>query len=164
VTAPKGSGDEATVKSLVDQLAKDPHWNGGWYYDNGGIGSGLTDMRVANLERHGIHRQPAPPFPGQAPPQAEIRKRAETWSKVFDGNSLVTLRKASVRFDAEKDLAKIKAKVLYVLSRTDKVMCLNGTDGRPAAGSARRPRQAPARPGHGRVTTRRPDRYARRRR
>jgi homoserine O-acetyltransferase len=40
---------------------------------------------------------------------------------VFDGNSLVALRKASVRFDAEKDMAKIKAKVLYVLSRTDEV-------------------------------------------
>ena len=31
------------------------------------------------------------------------------------------LRKASVRFDAEKDMARIKAKVLYVLSRTDKL-------------------------------------------
>jgi homoserine O-acetyltransferase/O-succinyltransferase len=31
------------------------------------------------------------------------------------------LRRAAVRFDAEKDFAKIKAKVLYVLSRTDKV-------------------------------------------
>ena len=40
---------------------------------------------------------------------------------MFDGNSLVALRKASVRFDAEKDMAKIKAKLLYVLSRTDKV-------------------------------------------
>ena len=40
---------------------------------------------------------------------------------MFDGNSLVALRKASVRFDAEKDFAKMKAKVLYVLSRTDKV-------------------------------------------
>ena len=35
--------------------------------------------------------------------------------------SLVVLRRASVRFDAEKDFAKVKAKVLYVLSRTDKV-------------------------------------------
>ena len=41
--------------------------------------------------------------------------------KVFDANSLVVLRKASVRFDAEKDMGKIRAKVLYVLSRTDKV-------------------------------------------
>ncbi|MBS0524794.1 MAG: alpha/beta fold hydrolase [Proteobacteria bacterium] len=121
VTAPKGSGDEAAVKSLVDTLAKDPHWNGGWYYDNGGIVGGLTDMRVATLKRYGIDDQLAAQFPDKAAREAEIRKRAETWSKVFDGNSLVTLRRASVRFDAEKDMAKIKAKVLYVLSRTDKV-------------------------------------------
>ena len=31
------------------------------------------------------------------------------------------LRRASVRFDAEKDFAKVKARVLYVLSRTDKL-------------------------------------------
>ena len=37
VSAPKGSGGEAAVKSLVDPLAKDPNWNGGWYYDKGGI-------------------------------------------------------------------------------------------------------------------------------
>ena len=57
----------------------------------------------------------------ERPSMAEIVRRAETWSKVFDGNSLVALRKASVRFDAEKDLGKMKAKVLYVLSRTDKL-------------------------------------------
>ena len=125
VTAPRGqgwnTGGEAAVKSLVDTLAKDPHWNGGWYYDNGGIVNELTDMRVATLKRYGIDDQLAAQFPDKAAREAEIRKRAETWSKVFDGNSLVTLRKASVRYDAEKDLAKIKAKVLYVLSRTDKV-------------------------------------------
>jgi homoserine O-acetyltransferase len=121
VSAPKGSGGEAAVKSLVDTLAKDPNWNGGWYYDKGGILTALTDMRVATLKRYGIDDQLAAQFPDKDAREAEIRKRAETWSRVFDGNSLVTLRKASVRFDAEKDLAKIKAKVLYVLSRTDKV-------------------------------------------
>jgi len=121
VSAPKGSGGEAAVKSLVDQLAKDPNWNGGWYYDKGGIQTVLTDMRVATLKRYGIDEQLAAQFPDKAAREAEIKKRAETWSKVFDGNSLVALRKASVRFDAEKDLAKMKAKVLYVLSRTDKL-------------------------------------------
>jgi len=48
-------------------------------------------------------------------------RRATPWAKAFDGNSLVVLRRASVRFNAEKDFAKVKAKVLYVLSRTDKV-------------------------------------------
>ena len=121
VSAPKGSGGEAAVKSLVDTLAKDPNWNGGWYYDKGGIVKVLTDMRVATLKRYGIDEQLAAKFPDKAAREAEIRKRAESWSTVFDGNSLVALRKASVRFDAEKDLAKVKAKVLYVLSRTDKV-------------------------------------------
>jgi homoserine O-acetyltransferase len=121
VSAPKGSGGEAAVKSLVEILAKDPNWNGGRYYDNGGITKVLTEMRVATLKRYGIDEQLAEQFPDKAAREAEIVKRAETWSKVFDGNSLVVLRKASVRFDAEKDMARIKAKVLYVLSRTDKL-------------------------------------------
>jgi homoserine O-acetyltransferase/O-succinyltransferase len=121
VSAPKGSGGEAAVKSLVDSLAKDANWNGGWYYDKGGVTGTLTDMRVATLKRYGIDEQLAAKFPDKTAREAEIRKRAESWSKVFDANSLVVLRKASVRFDAEKDMPRINAKVLYVLSRTDKV-------------------------------------------
>ena len=48
-----------------------------------------------------------------------MREMAERWAREFDPNSLVALRKAMVRFDAERDLAKIRARVLYVLSRTD---------------------------------------------
>ena len=121
VSAPKGSGGEAAVKSLVDTLAKDPNWNGGNYYDKGGVTGILTEMRVATLKRYGIDEQLAAKFPDKDAREAEIKRRAETWSKVFDANSLVVLRKASVRFDAEKDMAKMKAKVLYVLSRTDKL-------------------------------------------
>jgi len=121
VSAPKGSGGEAAVKSLVATLAKDPHWNEGWYYDNGGITGTLTEMRVATLRRYGIDEQLAAKFPDKAARETEIVRRALTWAKAFDGNSLVVLRKASVRFDAETDFAKIKAKLLYVLSRTDKV-------------------------------------------
>jgi homoserine O-acetyltransferase/O-succinyltransferase len=121
VSAPRGSGGEAAVKSLVDFLAKDPNWNGGWYYDKGDVRGILTEMRVATLKRYGIDEQLAAKFPDKDGREAEIKKRAESWSKVFDANSLVVLRKASVRFDAEKDMARIKAKVLYVLSRTDKL-------------------------------------------
>ena len=121
VSAPKGSGGEAAVKSLVDALAKDPNWNGGWYYDKGGVSGILTEMRVATLKRYGIDEQLAEKFPDKDAREAAIKKRAESWAKVFDANSLVVLRKASVRFDAEKDMPKIKAKVLYVLSRTDKL-------------------------------------------
>ena len=121
VSAPKGSGGDAAVKSLVDFLARDPNWNGGRYYDKGGVTAILTDMRVATLKRYGIDEQLAAKFPDKDKREAEIRRRAETWSTVFDANSLVVLRKAQVRFDAEKDMKKIRAKVLYVLSRTDKV-------------------------------------------
>jgi len=78
-------------------------------------------MRVATLKRYGIDQQLADKYPDKEAREAEIKKRAGSCSKVFDANSLVVLRKASVRFDAEKDMARIKAKVLYVLSRTDKL-------------------------------------------
>lgn len=121
VSAPKGSGGEESVKALIDRLAKDPNWNGGHYYENGGITKVLTDMRVATLKRYGIDEQLAARFPDKKAREAEIVKRAERWSKVFDGNSLVVLRRAAAHFDAEKDMPKIKARVLYVLSRTDKL-------------------------------------------
>jgi homoserine O-acetyltransferase len=121
VSAPKGSGGDAAVKSLIDALAKDANWNGGWYYDKGGVIDTLIAMRRATLKRYGIDEQLADKFPDKEAREAEITKRVQAWAKVFDANSLVVLRKASVRFDAEKDMAKIKAKVLYVLSRTDKV-------------------------------------------
>jgi homoserine O-acetyltransferase len=121
VSAPKGSAGEAAVKSLLATLARDPNWNGGWYYDKGGIVGTLTDMRVTTLKRYGIDEQLAARFPDTTQREAEIARRARAWARQFDGNSLVVLRKASVRFNAEKDLPKITAKVLYVLSRTDKV-------------------------------------------
>ena len=121
ISAPRSVPGSAATDKLIAELAADPNWHGGWYYQRGGIEPTLVKYRIATLKRYGIDEQLAAQFPDKAAREAEIRKRAETWSKVFDGNSLVTLRKASVRYDAEKDLAKIKAKVLYVLSRTDKV-------------------------------------------
>jgi homoserine O-acetyltransferase len=121
VTSPKSLAPANSVQTLIDRLAKDPNWNGGWYYDKGGIVPILTEIRVATLKLYGIDDQLKDKFPDKDAREAEIKRRAETWSKVFDGNSLVVLRKASVRFDAAKDFPKLKAKVLYVLSRTDKV-------------------------------------------
>src|SRR5436190_13795722 len=121
VTAPKGSGGDDAVRSLVERLAKDPSWNGGWYYDRGGIPAVLTAMRVETLTRYGQNEILAVTMPDQAQRDARIRAMSEAWVKQFDPNSLVALRKASVRFDAEREMAKIRAKVLYVLSRTDKL-------------------------------------------
>lgn len=121
VTAPKGSGGDAGVKSLVDRLATDPSWNGGWYYDRGGIPATMTAMRVETLKRYGNDEILAVTLPDPARREERMHAMAQAWAGRFEPNSLVTLRKASVRFDAERDLPKIRARVLYVLSRTDKL-------------------------------------------
>ena len=121
VSAPKGSGGQAALKTLIEQLARDPHWNNGWYYETGGIGGTLAEMRIATLKRYGVDEQLAAQFSDKAQREAEISRRALAWAKNFDGNSLVVLRKAAVRFDVEKDFSTIRARLLYVLSRTDKV-------------------------------------------
>jgi homoserine O-acetyltransferase len=121
VTAPKGSGGEQAVQTLIAQLAGDPGWNGGWYYDRGGIPTTLVTMRVDTLSRYGFNEILAARFPDAEARRAEIRRMAVQWARGFDPNSLVALRRASVRFDAERDFGKMRAKVLYVLSRTDKL-------------------------------------------
>jgi len=121
ISAPKGSGKEADVQALVDRFAKDPNWNGGWHYDRGGIPDTLTALRIETLTRYGWNEILAEKMPTQAERDAEIRRRAEPWAKEFDPNSMVTMRRAAVRYNAEKDFSKIRAKMLYVISRTDKL-------------------------------------------
>jgi len=121
ITAPRGSGKESDVQALVDRFAKDPNWNGGWHYDRGGIPDTLTTLRIETLTRYGWNEILAEKFPTQAERDAEIRRRAEPWAKEFDPNSSVTMRRAAVRYNAEKDFSKIRAKVLYVISRSDKL-------------------------------------------
>jgi len=121
VTAPKGGGGPEAVETLRKRLATQASWNGGWHYDQGGIVETMTAIRVETLQRYGTNEVLARTIADPAARDAELRRQAATWAKDFDPNSLVTLRKASVRFDAERDLARIKAKLLYVLSRTDKL-------------------------------------------
>ena len=121
ITAPKGSGMESDVQALVDRFAKDPNWNGGWHYDGAGIPDTLLALRIETLTRYGWNEILAEKFPTQAERDAEIRRRAEPWAKEFDPNSMVTMRRAAVRYNAEKDFSKIRAKVLYVISRSDKL-------------------------------------------
>jgi homoserine O-acetyltransferase/O-succinyltransferase len=121
VSAPKMPAHRTGVEALVARLARDPNWNGGWYYDKGGIFQTMVAQRIETLTSYGIEAQLAATLPDPAARAAAIRAQAEEWARVFDGNSLVVLRRASMRFNAEKDFARLKAPVLYVLSRTDKL-------------------------------------------
>jgi homoserine O-acetyltransferase len=76
-------------------------------------------MRVATLKFYGIEAQLAAQYPDAAAREAAIVKQAEPWAQNFDANSMVVLRRALETFDTTPQLGKIKAKVLYVISRTD---------------------------------------------
>jgi len=102
-------------------LAKDPNWNGGHYYEAGGILDTMTRLREDTLRRYGIDESLAVRLPDKAARDAEILKMAKAWAEAFDGHSLLALGRAMNRYDVRPELAKIKAKVLYVLSRTDKL-------------------------------------------
>jgi homoserine O-acetyltransferase len=119
VTAPRGRGGEESVTALRAELGADPSWNAGRHYDRGGMSGTMTALRMDTLRRYGTNEILAATIPDAAARETRMREMAARWAAEFDPNSLVTLRKAMVRFDAEPDLAKIRARVLYVLSRTD---------------------------------------------
>jgi homoserine O-acetyltransferase len=121
VTAPKNIGAPDATRKLIERLAEDPNWNGGWYYDKGGVVPVLTKMRVATLKGYGIEAQLASQHADPAQREAAIVKLAEPWAHNFDANSLVVLRRALETYDTTPQFGKIKAKVLYALSRTDKL-------------------------------------------
>jgi homoserine O-acetyltransferase len=121
VTAPKSQNAEKSLAELQARLATDPEWNGGWYYDRGGAKTVLTALRVEMLKRNGIEAALAPRYPDRDLRETEILRQAADWAQRWDTNSLVILRRGTIGYDTVKDFRKIKAQVLYVLCRTDRL-------------------------------------------
>jgi len=121
VTAPRARSAEQSLAELQARLAADPEWNGGHYYDRGGAKTVLTELRVEMLKRNGIEAALAGRYPDRAAREAEIRRQAVDWAQRWDANSLVILRRGTIGYDTVRDFPKIKAKVLYVLCRTDRL-------------------------------------------
>ncbi|MEQ8397541.1 alpha/beta fold hydrolase [Thalassobaculum sp.] len=117
VTAPNSRAIDIDATEAV--LARDPNWNGGHYYEAGGILATMTALREDTLRRYGIDEALAAGLPDKAERDAEIRRMARDWAEQADGHSLLVLGRAMNRYDVRPDLARIKAKLLYVLSRTD---------------------------------------------
>ncbi len=105
---------------LTAALAKDPNWNGGRYYDRGGMATTLTRLRVETLEAYGVQALMANRFPNPSIRQAAIVAGARSWAQSFDANGLVALLRAHETFDVRPEFNRIKAKIFYILSRTDK--------------------------------------------
>jgi homoserine O-acetyltransferase len=121
VTAPKAVDGERMVAGLRARFAKAPGWNGGRYYENNSMLEFMTDVRVATLKQYGIEANLMAQYPDSSAREAAIRRTAADWAKLFDPNSMLVLAQARAHFDTEKDFAKMSAKVLYVLSRSDAI-------------------------------------------
>jgi homoserine O-acetyltransferase/O-succinyltransferase len=121
VTAPvvPRERSEGNVERLLATLSKHPNWNGGDYYDGGGVLETMIQIRSATLKTYGIETRLKDTMsdPGQI--EAAIRDEATRWASGFDANSLIILAKALRSFDVTAQFGDISAKVLYVLSRTD---------------------------------------------
>ena len=112
---------EGNVARLLATLSKDPNWNGGDYYDHGGVLESMIAIRSATLKTYGIETRLRDTISEPAQIEAAIRDEAARWARGFDANSLLILARALRGFDVTAQFGKIKSKVLYVLSRTDKL-------------------------------------------
>jgi homoserine O-acetyltransferase len=120
VTSPKTSGTDR-IGGLMKWFGPDPNWNGGDYYETGGVKATMTAMRVDTLTRYGMANSLAAQFPTKAEADAELHRIAAGWADVFDANSMFILGRALESFDVTPRLDRIKVPLLYVLSRTDEL-------------------------------------------
>jgi homoserine O-acetyltransferase len=123
VTAPMLPRERAdgNVERLLATLSKDPNWNGGDYYDRGGVMETMIQIRSATLKSYGIERRLRDTSSDPQTIDAAIRDEAARWARGFDANSLVILAKALREFNVTGQFGTINSKVLYVLSGTDKL-------------------------------------------
>lgn len=109
----------SNAEGIRKNLAKDPRWNDGDYYEHGNLVETLVPMRIGMLKSFGVEQALAKGIPDPIGRNALIERRAREWACGFDANSLPVLMKVMATHDVSADLEKIRARVLYVLSRTD---------------------------------------------
>lgn len=107
------------MEALRARLATDPNWNGGHYYEAGGIAKTMTAIRAETLRGYGIEADLSARHPDPADRNRAIDAIARDWAEAFDGHSLLVLGRAANAYDVTPLASRIKARVLYVLSRTD---------------------------------------------
>jgi homoserine O-acetyltransferase len=119
----RSRNDADSVSALEQRFATCAGWNGGHYLDGADnerdIRRELRDIRLATLRAYGFERHTSDRLKDDAQVAEQMHQVTSKWASEFDANSLITLRRANVRFDATPLLDNIRAPLLYVLSRTD---------------------------------------------
>jgi homoserine O-acetyltransferase len=110
------------VAALAAELAAVPQFFGGDYYGRGDLTDYLVAKRIGGLQAFGIDAVLAQRFPDPERRKAEIARLALDWARVFDANSLLILFRAMADFDVRGRLGNIRVPVLYVLSRSDRLI------------------------------------------
>ncbi len=119
-TAPWASvNTDKQLAEVTARLSADPEWHGGHYYGKGGAKGALIDIRIETLKRYGIDEVLKPRFPDPVAREAAIREQAAAWAAKWDAHSLIILRRALLGFDTRPEFDKIKARVFYMLCRSD---------------------------------------------
>ena len=87
----------------------------------GGVLETMIQIRSATLKTYGIETRLRSTLSDAGEIEAAIREEAARWASGFDANSLIILARALRSFNVTAQFGNIKSKVLYVLSRTDKL-------------------------------------------
>ena len=111
----------ANVEGVRAALARDAKWNGGNYYDDGNLVDTLTAIRIDTLKGYGVETALARAIPDPAARTRAVAQRAREWAEGFDANALLVIIKIIASFDVTGDLDRIRARMLYILSRTDRL-------------------------------------------
>jgi homoserine O-acetyltransferase/O-succinyltransferase len=111
----------ANPTALEAELAAIPQWHGGDYYGRGDLTAAMTAKRIKALHMFGADAVLAARFPDPDARTAELARLARAWAERFDANSLLILSKAMARYNVISRVGGIRAPVLYVLSRSDKL-------------------------------------------
>src|SRR5207245_10223915 len=91
------------------------------YYDCGGVRETIVKISIGTLKTYGIETRLKTTMSDASQIEAAIRDEAARWAEGFDANSLIILAKALRGFDVTTQFSRIKSKVLFVLSRTDRL-------------------------------------------
>lgn len=120
VCAPKMPGVD--VSALESDLSSWPGWNGGNYHGRADLAQALHQRRLGTLKAFGADAVLSREVPDAAARGSMLDRLARDWAMQFDAQSLLILFRAMAAFDASDRLTAIRAPILYVASRSDRLV------------------------------------------